>query len=206
MRYLYILIILLFSCKADKKQGNEQKYTHKDDIEHKIHRDGTREKETYVNFQRLNRESFVGKEYQYLDEFEDFKNCRYGGFDVLIECGEKKIDIIKVYFEENESPHLLILVEKNDDKFERQFKITDVLNLSQERLLQQPENFVLISDKYTKYGKVINLPIAAIIKEQYEEEFFMNMYKAWKVDCETGRFVEILIEGIKVENEEYYGI
>ena len=193
MKILYILLaVIFFSCKTE----NKQKVVYADAI---IKTNDT----VVIDFEAFNEAKFIGKTYQYLDECNEFKDCRYGGFELLPECGEKKIDIVKIYPNGSENPQLLLLIENEENG---KNKITDILNLSKENLLKTGENFVLISDRYINSGKTINKPIAAITRIESEKEYFTAIHKVWSVDCKSGKFVEISTKNIKVENEEYYGI
>ena len=99
----------------------------------------------------------------------NLKIVDYGGFELLPECGEKKIDIVKIYPNGSKNPQLLLLIENEENG---KNKITDILNLSKENLLKTGENFVLISDRYINSGKTINKPIAAITRIESEKEYF----------------------------------
>lgn len=203
---ILLVVAILFSCKTDKKQEILQNDTIEQTKEENFEEDILKSDDTFMEFDINQIQKLIGKTYQYLDDFDQFKNCRFGGFEQMAECEEKKIDIVKVYSDFSNNPHLLILVEKVNDEIEEKFKILDVLDLSQEKLVQDSKNIVIIAENYIENEKSINIPIAVIKKDNDEEEFFTNIYKIWRVDCKKGKFVENSIEGIKIENKEYYGI
>ncbi|MFD0992992.1 hypothetical protein [Tenacibaculum geojense] len=188
---ILLLFSLFFSCKTEKKESTSN-------IDNNI----SIPVKTNENLQKTNntlKDKLKGKTYSNIKEIDELKNCYHPGGSVVGKLNGKTFTVSVFHVKEGIPSY--ILFEESLSSEVNKFKILDVLDLTKEEILKD-ESYSLNHHFCYKNGKS-DEEIVAIAKEDEEEEFFTEIYKAWRADCKKEKFIEIPVEGIKVENMGY---
>ncbi len=98
-------------------------------------------------------------------------------------------------------PSYVMLQEYNDKNDSLIVNIIEVLDLTKISLLKDDRKYLYYHFCY-KEG-INDTSIIAVAKYEEGKPFLTTIYKAWQVDCETEKIIEISTESITVENVGY---
>ena len=131
----------------------------------------------------------IGKSYNKIDEILVFKN--YKEWEGLLITESKKPK--KIFSKISDGKNTMVLFSEYET---RGYKILGILDLGK----IEKYNRIILSD--CRLNSKTDGFIIALVKDQ-NKAYFTNVIKAWKVDQNTNRFIEIPIKGIDCFNDEF---
>ncbi len=142
------------------------------------------------------KDKLVGKIYSSITELIEVKDLySHGGGIIEGEFNNKNYSLSRIKMSTDAYSYIFLeqIIHESKNDF---FKILDILDLTKESKLKDYNLYY----HFCYYNNKNDQEIIAIAKYVEDEEFFTDIYKAWRADRKTEKIIEISTEGITVEN------